>query len=122
MTLNSIEMIEAGRLERTKGRGVVTSDDQRAKALDLAALGQGRRMLAEVKEAHKTRMAEVNAAIDTGSADRYKVLGAYYLVQAQFAPRSADRIALLGMAEDNANKSGNAALIDEVRKAKEGTQ
>lgn len=122
LSLQSIQDIQAARVARTKGRSVVTGDDQRAKALDLSAMGRGQKELAALKAAHASRSAPLNAEIDKAGLDSYKVFGSYYLVQAQFATRPTDRSALLDMAESNAKASGNAVLIEEVRKAKEKKQ
>ena len=43
LPLQSIQDIQPARVARTKGRAVLTNDDQRARALDLSAMGRGRR-------------------------------------------------------------------------------
>jgi hypothetical protein len=122
LPLQSIQDIQSARVARTKGRSVATSDDQRAKALDLTAMSRGQKELAALKAAHDSRSAPLNGEIDKAALDSYKVLASYYLVQARSATRSTDRIALLDMAESNAKASGNPVLIEEVRKAKEKKQ
>ncbi len=119
LPLGSIQDIQAGRVARMESRAVVTTDDQQAKALDLSALGRGHKELAALNAAHDSRMAPINDKIDRAGPDSYKVLGSYYLIQAQFAARSTDRGALLDQAERYAKASGNAALIEDVRRAKE---
>ena len=118
-SLRSIHAIETERIQRTRNRPVQTAEEQQAKALDLAALSRGRRELAELERAHVRRMAALKAAVDKDKTDRYKLLGSYYLVQGRTAQRATDRSAWLDQAERYAKASGSAALIDEVRKAKE---
>lgn len=119
LPLRSIQDIQAARLARTRGRAVLTNDDQRARTLDLSAMGRGQKELTALKAAHDCRSALLNGKIDEAGLGSYQALGGYYLVQTQFATRSTDRIALLDLAERNAKASGNAVLIEEVRKAKE---
>lgn len=122
LPLQSIQDIQSARIAGTKGRSAATSDDQRAKALDLSAMGRGQKELAALKAAHDSRSVPLNGEIDMAGLDSDKVLGSYYLVQARSATRSTDRSALLDMAESRAKGSANAALIEEVRKAKESKQ
>lgn len=119
LTLQSTHAIEAARHERVRGRAVATSADQQAKALDLQALTRGGRQLAELESAHAKRMAALDPAIENARADSYKHLGSYYLVQALAAARAPDRMTFLDQAGTYAKASGNKALIEEVRKAKE---
>ncbi len=117
--LGSIHDVQAGRAARTKARTVATSDEQLAKALDLRALGRGQKALTALTTAHAARMIRLDAEIERAGPERYKLLGSYYLVQAQFAARGTDRDALLDQAQRYAKASGNAVLIEEIRKTKE---
>lgn len=119
LTIDSTAEIQRRRIAAAKLRAVATADEQRAKALDLKAMTRGQRELAALKAAHDARMADLDARIDKSAAGGNKTLGAYYLVQSRFAERSTDRAAFLELAERYAAASGNAALIEEVRKAKE---
>lgn len=121
-TLKSAHAIEAARLERARNRVVTTSAEQQAKALDLQALTRGGRQLAELETAHATRVAAMDAEIKAAQTESYKHLGSYYLVHALTAARAPDRMTFLVRAESYAKASGNKALIEEVRKAKEAKQ
>lgn len=118
-TIPSTRAIEAARLERVRNRSVATSEEQRAKALDLLALTRGARQLAEFETAHAKRMAALDPRISGATTAAYKDLGSYYLVQASTATRAPDRMTFLEKAGRYANSSGDKALIEEVRKAKE---
>ncbi len=122
LPVQSVQDVQALRVARTKGRTVATSDDQRAKALDLRALRRGQKELAELKSAHDARMASLNAAIDKRGPGNHAALGRYYLIQAQSAQRSTDRNVLLDQAERYARASRNAVLIAAVRRAREKTE
>jgi hypothetical protein len=119
LSLRSIHAIATERLERAKSRAVTTTEEQQGKSLDLLVLRRGQKELADLETAHAQRMVSLQAEIDKDKADRFKLLGSYYLVRAQSAERSTDRSAWLDQAERYAKASGNAALLEEVRKAKE---
>lgn len=120
--LKGVRAIEAARIERTRNRAVTTSEEQRAKALDLQALTRGSRQLAELETTHTKRMAALDTGARNAAVASYKDLGTYYLVQALTAARAPDRETYLENAEIYAKASGNKALIEEVRKAKEKKQ
>ncbi len=118
LPVQSIQDVQALRIHGTKARTIVTFENQQAKALDLHALGRGQQELIGLKIAHDIRMAPLNAAIDKAGPASDRALGNYYLIQAQFAPRSTDRSALLDQAERYAKAARNAALIAKIRQAK----
>lgn len=118
LPIADLRSIEQARLERTKNRTVVTSDDQQGKAFDLQALTRGGRLLSDLDAAHAKRMTTLDAKIAGGRNADYKLIGSYYLVQALHASRAPDRAAYLDQAELYAGRSGNKALIEEVRTAK----
>lgn len=118
-SFQSVRAIQSARLAQVRNRAVSTSEEQRAKALDLQALTRGSRQLAELEAAHVKRMAALDPSIESAKAASYKDLGTYYLVQALTAVRTPDRQTYLESAEIYAKASGNKALIEEVRKAKE---
>ncbi len=119
LPLKSTRAIEAERLARARRRAVATSEEQQAKALDLAALTRGGRELAEFERAHARRAASLDAQIMREQAESFKRLGSYYLVQAITAARAPDRSTFLDQAERYAKASGSKPLLEEVRKAKE---
>lgn len=119
LSARSLRSVEAERLARARRRAVASSDEQRAKALDLAALTRGGRQLAEFERAHARRAAALDGEINGGQTDSFKRLGSYYLVQALTAPRAPDRSAFFDQAERYAKASGNKTLLEEIRKAKE---
>lgn len=116
LPLKSVEDVQAARLAALKGRGVVTPDDQQAKALDLKAAGQGQKALAALAAEHDRRMTALNGEIDAAGAEISVTLGRFYLAQARASSRATDRAYLLDEAERRAKASGNAKLIEEVRK------
>ena len=118
----SARAIQSARLERVRSRSVATSEEQKAKALDLQALTRGGRQLAELEAAHAKRMAALDDGIRDSTAAGYKDLGSFYLAQALNASRAPDRETFLARAESYAKASGDDALIAEVRKAKERKQ
>ncbi|MBI2789245.1 MAG: hypothetical protein HYX59_11235 [Elusimicrobia bacterium] len=120
--LKGVRAIEAARLERVRNRAVTTSEEQRAKALDLQALTRGNRQLTDLESAHAKRMAALNPSIENAQKASYRDLGNYYLVQALRADRAPDRSTYLDRAETYAKASGNKALIEEVLQAKEKKQ
>lgn len=119
LPFQSIQDIQAGRVSRTQGRTVVTSDEQQAKALDLRALGRGQTALAALVTTHDSRMSQINAKIDQGGPDSDKALGSYYLVQARTAARSSDRSFLLDQAEQYAKAAEDAVVIEKINKTRE---
>ncbi len=119
LPLKTIQEVQAGRLAATKGRSVVTAEDQQAKALDLRAGGRGRKELDALAQAHAARMAALDDKIDGAGPDVDGALGRFYLGQARTAPRATDRSVLLEQAQRYAQASGNATLIEEVRKEME---
>lgn len=119
LSLRTIHTIETERIERTQNRPVTTSAEQQAKSLDLLAMSRAQKELLALEKSHAERMVSIKAAVDSDKADRFKLLGSYYLVQARHAERSTDRSAWLDQAERYAKAAGNAALLDEVRKEKE---
>jgi hypothetical protein len=119
LSIRSIEDIQVGRIERTKSRRAVTFRDRQTRAFDLAAMGKARWALAALRSAHESRMTATNAEVDAKSRGSDAILGNYYLVQAHSARGATDRIALIDLAGRYAQTSGNAALIEAVRKAKE---
>ncbi len=122
LTLKSAIAVEAGRLQRVRARSVATGEEQRAKALDLLTLTRGARRLAELETAHANRMAALDPEIQGATTASYKDLGSYYLVQASAAARAPDRMVFLEKAARYAEASGDKALIEEVRKAKEAKE
>lgn len=121
-TLPSARAIEAARLARVRARSVATGEEQQAKALELLTLTRGARQLAELEAAHAERMAALDPGISGATRDSYKDLGSYYLVQAGAAAREPDRVTYLEKAGRYAKASGDQALIEAVRKAKEGKE
>jgi len=119
LPIRSAGAIQHERLERTKTRSVATSADQQAKALDLQVLSRGQTQLASLAISQDKRASTLDSEIDQDRAERYKLLGSYYLVQGLHAERSTDRVTLIEQAARYAKASGDAALIEEVRKAKE---
>ncbi len=119
LPLRSAGAIELERYERAKARAVATSEDQQSKALDLQILTRGQAQIAALAPAQSKRIAAVDADIEKGRPERYKLLGSYYLVQGLHAERSTDRIALLDQAARYAKVSGSPTLVEEVRKARE---
>jgi len=119
MSVKSARAIEDDRLARARKRAVSTTEEQRAKALDLVILTRGARQLAEFERAHGRRAAALDKEIEGGRAESYKHLGSYYLVQARTAPRAPDRVTFLDRAERYAKASGSKELLEEVRKAKD---
>lgn len=115
----SAQAVEAARIERARNRSVATSEEQQAKALDLLGLNRGQKELAKLEAAHAQRMAVLDPQISGATAAAYKDLGSYYLVQALAATRAPDRMTFLEKAGRYAKSSGDKALIEEVRKAKE---
>ncbi|UPT73436.1 MAG: hypothetical protein M0D55_16425 [Elusimicrobiota bacterium] len=109
----------AGRIARVKGRAVVTSEEQRAKALDLQALTRAQKSLGEVETAHAARMKTLDGELGTAKPESYKALGTYYLVQALAAERATDRAAWLDQAERYAKAAGEKKLLEEIKKARE---
>lgn len=119
LTLKSARDVQSDRIGQVRARSVATSEQQRAKALDLMALTRSGRQLAEVEAAHAKRMAALDPEIRNATSDSYRDLGSYYLVQALSASRIPDRMTYLEKAEAYAKSSGSKALLEEVRKAKE---
>jgi len=117
--LKSTADIQRERLARAQSRPVATADEQRAKALDLLALKRGAQELADLQAAHKARMKPLNAGIRAFMSERSSTLGTFYLGRALSTSSAIDRSVLLDQAERYAKVSGNAKLIEEVRKAKE---
>ncbi|MEQ1918585.1 MAG: hypothetical protein ABL955_05250 [Elusimicrobiota bacterium] len=117
--LKSAEAIQRDRAARVQARAVSTSDEQKAKALDLLALNRGAKELLELQSAHAARMKPIDAGIAGRMADRSHTLGIFYLGRALSAESAIDRSVLLDQAERYAKASGNAKLMEEVRKAKE---
>lgn len=119
LPIRSAGQIELERRERAKVRAVATSEDQQSKALDLQVLTRGQAQIDALAPSQAKRLAALDAEIEQGRGERYKLLGSYYLVQGLHAERSTDRVALLDQAARYAKVSGSPALIEEVRKARE---
>lgn len=119
LSIKSITEIQADRAARVANRAVTTSAEQQAKALDLAAMTRAQRELGELSSAHAARMAPIKKDAERFASDRSTPLGKFYLGRALTAENAIDRSVLLDQAERYAKASGNAKLIEEVRKAKE---
>ena len=119
LPLASIRSVQDARAQTARRKQAVSSDDQKAKALDLLGLTRAQKELADLDAAHLARMAPLDAEIRRAGSDRAALLGPYYLAQALRAERDTDRFVLLEQAERYAVSSQNATLLAEIRKAKE---
>ena len=119
LDLSEVAAIQKRRLAEARSKPAATTAQRREKARGLQALAQGREDLSAFDEAQTRRLNDLESAVDRSSPERHKHLGMYYLKAAQDATRDADRLVLLQKAEYAAAASGDAALIENVRKAKE---
>lgn len=119
LALPSLRDIQNARRARAQARAVPTADEQKAKALDLLALTRAQKELLALEAAHARRMAPMTDEIRAHAADRSRLLAAFYLGRALHAASAVERGVLLDKAAMYARASGNAILIEEVRKAKE---
>lgn len=119
LSIQSMRDVQAARTARVANRAVTTSADQQAKSLDLAALTRAQRELESLQTAHDARMKPIEADAKKFMAERFTPLGTFYLGRALTTSSAIDRSVLLDQAERYAKASGNAKLIEEVRKAKE---
>lgn len=118
MELSEARAIQAHRLETARARSVASSEEQQAKALDLAALGRADKELAAAEVDERARVTALidGARRDAGSSAA--ALAGYYLQYALGAADKVDFFVRLEKAEAYAVKSDDAALLAKVRAAK----
>ena len=120
LTTEDAEAIMAARIDATKKRATPTTEEQQAKALDLAGMTRGAKQLAALRAAYTARIAPLQNDISRYLApERARLLVTFYLGKAEHAESDADRIALLDKAGWAANSTQDPVLIEAVRKAKE---
>lgn len=119
LEIASIRDVQKSRAARVGARPVPTTEEQKAKALDMLAANRGVKELEALEAAHEARMRPLDKRIWSINAGRAAVLGPFYLGKALTAVNSVERSVLLDQAERYAKASGNAELLDEIRKAKE---
>ncbi len=119
LDLSEVAVIQKRRLAEARSKKTSTPQQRRDKAQDVLALSGGRKNLDALAAAQKRRLAALESTTDRSALERHKHLGMYYLKEALEATRTTDRLVMLQKAEDYAKTSGDHALIEEVRKAKE---
>lgn len=119
LEITAIRDVQKSRAARVGARQVATTDEQKAKALDMLAVNRGAKELEALAVSHEARMKSVDKKIWSINTDRSAVLGPFYFGKALTAVNSVERSVLLDQAERYAKASGNAKLLDEIRKAKE---
>jgi hypothetical protein len=119
LAIRSIRSVQDSRTAAVSARSVSTTEEQKAKALDMLAVNRGAKELDALQASHEARMKPLDKRISSIGAGRADTLGPFYLGKALTAANAVERSVLLEQAERYAKASGNARLLDEIRKAKE---
>ncbi|MBI3564953.1 MAG: hypothetical protein HY079_07145, partial [Elusimicrobia bacterium] len=118
MDLDDAGAVQSRRVRAARARPAATRDEQTAKALDLAAMTRAQRELAASAAETRDRLTALSADADRAAAASAAPLARHYLALSLDAPNGVERAVLLQNAEEAALRSGDAALLAEVRAAK----
>lgn len=113
-----VARIQGRRLAAARARPAATREEQTAKALDLAAMTRAERELSDYAAAQKRRLAALEDSAAAAAKGTDAPLARHYLALSHDAPNEIERAADLQTAEDYAARSGDAALLAEVRSYK----
>lgn len=115
-TIPKMRELQRQRLRDRRNAPAETPQAQAGKARDLLRLARGDRALSRVEEAHGARIEALRSGpIAAQTRELGLVLGRHYLRLSLSAPNAVERAVLLDKARRQAELSGDAALIEEVR-------